>query len=985
MRIASITHFTIGIMLGLTLAALVAFNTLLIWVATGPRSLDDLTPYIERALVGESDIRADIGQTWLIWDGWQHPIDIRLKNVSLLTKDGVVFSSFPEISLGLDVLALPFGQVLPTSLSVNKPIVSIKQNPDKSLDFGVHASTQHVDSGTDTLSSLIASLVNPHSKSSLRKLRTIELLNASISIGTDAEGVIIAAPEATFIVRKESATEIKAVLRGAVQYGSYESPINAQFAYNKDKKRFEGTIETVKLQIAALSRLLTDNAELAALQLPVSGKIGFALDEGGKLDALQFAIEGGRGKIVHERLDGALPVTRMKLAGRASHGLTQATIDTMDVDFSGSHMSGKVTVSRTEKGMGITGNASIADVPVDNAHIFWPLGLAPLSREWVTTNIRDGGIASAGIILNIQPGDLEKPLLPKEAIDATVDLRDARIRYLQGHPEVRGVNALIKVDGLSLDAAISRASAFTDTKLTNGRVYIADLNPDNPLIEVSMHADSPATDIVTLLGLPMLEHAKHLNLDPKNVSGRVNGDAKVGFYFFANDENGKELPLTYAVKGKTENVSAPGFLHRFDIAGATGDIAIDEQAIDFAGAATVNGAALTSGKVRYSFTPQNGIDTTIEANGSLSDDTFKRFGVELPIAIAAPVPAQIAATLNTSRDATSIPSFSVKGEGVSVNGKAMLAPGGKDLASLSLEKIRYGKTKLDTLNYDAIEGGYRLKVAGEALDFNDVLAKKGDGFSFQTFPAIDLELNIATLHGAYNQNIDQLKGTLRCSVARCGSANISGLTDDKKFSFRIVTESRSRKLAIASDNAGGVLRALGVLETMQDGTLAINGQYADYADGKLTGTVRIQDYTLVNAPVLARMLSLASLTGFFDALSGKGIGFKKLEAPFTLLDDVATIKDGRAYGPAIGLTANGTITFPKAALDLEGTIVPSYTLNNVVGKVPLLGAILTGGGEGQGVFAANYTLKGDSDNPEVMVNPLSILTPGFLRHLFDVF
>ena len=78
------------------------------------------------------------------------------------------------------------------------------------------------------------------------------------------------------------------------------------------------------------------------------------------------------------------------------------------------------------------------------------------------------------------------------------------------------------------------------------------------------------------------------------------------------------------------------------------------------------------------------------------------------------------------------------------------------------------------------------------------------------------------------------------------------------------------------------------------------------------------------------------------------------------------------------------MTFPQTTLALEGTIVPSYTLNSVVGKVPLLGPLLTGG-EGQGVFAARYTIKGDDSSPEVMVNPLAMLTPGFLRSLFDVF
>ena len=84
------------------------------------------------------------------------------------------------------------------------------------------------------------------------------------------------------------------------------------------------------------------------------------------------------------------------------------------------------------------------------------------------------------------------------------------------------------------------------------------------------------------------------------------------------------------------------------------------------------------------------------------------------------------------------------------------------------------------------------------------------------------------------------------------------------------------------------------------------------------------------------------------------------------------------------MTVDGTITFPEKTLDLEGTVVPAYTLNNVLGNVPILGDMLVGG-EGQGVFAARYSVKGTEQNAKVGVNPLSILTPGFLRDLFDIF
>jgi hypothetical protein len=64
--------------------------------------------------------------------------------------------------------------------------------------------------------------------------------------------------------------------------------------------------------------------------------------------------------------------------------------------------------------------------------------------------------------------------------------------------------------------------------------------------------------------------------------------------------------------------------------------------------------------------------------------------------------------------------------------------------------------------------------------------------------------------------------------------------------------------------------------------------------------------------------------------------------------------------------------------------VPAYVVSQVIGEIPLIGRILTGG-EGEGLFAATYRAKGPLDDPQVSVNPLAALAPGFLRGLFNIF
>jgi len=141
-------------------------------------------------------------------------------------------------------------------------------------------------------------------------------------------------------------------------------------------------------------------------------------------------------------------------------------------------------------------------------------------------------------------------------------------------------------------------------------------------------------------------------------------------------------------------------------------------------------------------------------------------------------------------------------------------------------------------------------------------------------------------------------------------------------------------------------------------------------------------FRVANAPNFARLLALASLTGINDTISGKGIAFSSLSSPFVFENEVATIEEARAVGSELGITATGKIDFGKDAIDIDGTIIPAYTINSLLGQIPVIGTILTGE-KGGGIFAASYKISGPVEKPQISVNPLSALAPGFLRKLID--
>jgi uncharacterized protein YhdP len=144
----------------------------------------------------------------------------------------------------------------------------------------------------------------------------------------------------------------------------------------------------------------------------------------------------------------------------------------------------------------------------------------------------------------------------------------------------------------------------------------------------------------------------------------------------------------------------------------------------------------------------------------------------------------------------------------------------------------------------------------------------------------------------------------------------------------------------------------------------------------------MRNFRVLNTPRLAQILTIASLTGLADSLAGRGIEFEDITVPFTLQKGIITLGKSSAIGPAMGITVEGQIDQRTNQTALRGVIIPSYTLNTIVGKIPLLGRVLVGGKK-QGIIGFNYRVEGSLTAPKISVNPASGLAPGFLRRLFQ--
>jgi hypothetical protein len=178
---------------------------------------------------------------------------------------------------------------------------------------------------------------------------------------------------------------------------------------------------------------------------------------------------------------------------------------------------------------------------------------------------------------------------------------------------------------------------------------------------------------------------------------------------------------------------------------------------------------------------------------------------------------------------------------------------------------------------------------------------------------------------------------------------------------------------IRAEDGGQVLRSAGIFRSAYGGEMELILQ-ASGLQGVYDGTLEIDNPRLRDAPVLAEMLNVVSIVGLLDQLGGDGISMGDVDARFRVTPTQVILTEGVAFGPALGLSLDGTYDLAARQLEMQGVVSPLNAVNGLVGA--LFSA------RREGLFGFSYRLTGPSSSPQVTLNPLSILTPGVFREVF---
>ncbi|WP_435095622.1 AsmA-like C-terminal region-containing protein [Candidatus Pelagibacter bacterium nBUS_27] len=248
---------------------------------------------------------------------------------------------------------------------------------------------------------------------------------------------------------------------------------------------------------------------------------------------------------------------------------------------------------------------------------------------------------------------------------------------------------------------------------------------------------------------------------------------------------------------------------------------------------------------------------------------------------------------------------------------------------------------------------------------------------------IDITLNFSNVYLDNDSIVKNLSGKLRIVDNKVAQANISALYDDSEnLTFTIKTKDGEKITTLFSSRAKPLVKRYKFIKGFEDS----NEGYLDFYSSKKNGTSNskliIDNFKVKEIPALAKLLALASLQGMADLLTGEGIRFTDFEMNFTNKNELMTIKELYAIGPAISILIEGYID-KNDIVSLRGTLVPATTINRSIASIPLIGDLLIGKKAGEGVFGVSFKVKGPPQKLETTVNPIKTLTPRFITRTLE--
>ncbi|MEO0881930.1 MAG: AsmA-like C-terminal region-containing protein [Pseudomonadota bacterium] len=662
-------------------------------------------------------------------------------------------------------------------------------------------------------------------------------------------------------------------------------------------------------------------------------------------------------------------------------------------------------------------------LPHDELLKFWPVRQAAGARNYVANNVLDGTVTDAAFVFDFDRDSRAKGYFEDEAIDGTFSVAGVNLSPLSDVPPIINMDMIGRITGNStrLDFRGGRLSLW---QLDGGFVHYPQLSPPGSDMMVGLSGSGPARNMVQIISDSRLRLQERTGFDPASVSGEARLD------FQLSRPALPDVPPSeyrFSAEGQIRDGGLETIAGDYDLVDGDAQVELNESGIRIFGFGRLAGIPLQY-DWRNGFTSDAG-PGRLTASGILTPSGLNEMGIPARAYLTGEAPMELEAELEGSslQDVNATIDFTTARLDVSEIGWIKKAG---DPAALTLE-ISQGDNETTDFLADfeaedaammadlAIERSGRLvsadidrafldgranvdgtarrgednslivRLGGSFLDLSEVIGNLsgvgGDGSSSiaAAVGAVDLKAEIDQLR--LREGFDMLGAKMSVASTSDGlqTAEAAGVTQTGASVSAAFDASGLGDPAfrVASGDASFLASVFFGFDALEGGDLEISGTLAR---GDLPTQIRIgvTDTRLKDAPVFTQVLSLASIRGVSDMIAGDGVLFTDIDIPLAIAGGRYNIVGAKASGPALGFTANGWVNTDTGDLDVDGVLVPSFGINSALGGIPLIGDLFVSR-DGEGVISLRYGVEGTLERAQVSVNPLSAVTPGVLRRIFE--
>lgn len=1006
-------------------------------------------PVREALIDDSAPVRISFDRLALAWEGFHkgvdYPLDLRVANISVTDPAGRPLVVAPDAHLTFSFAGLMMGRLVPRAIEVDHARIAVTREPDGSVNLGVDAENHDAPGGgTFDLRQLQEQLGRPastdHGRSHglLDQIRRAHFRDVEASMVDRQSGLTLRSDGLDLDLIRGRGGVVQGTLAAPVALGGQSAALRGTIAM---RPGLGGDVQAnlTSFRPSAIAGMPAKLADLAALDLPVSLAATVTFDASFRPIHIEANAQLGRGQIMVGQ--GAVPLRNGQIA---ISGTPEAiTVDRARFDLAHTDGAPPQIIDVTGS-LSLAGNrlAALATIGVDGLDVgdlprYWPPDIGAGARSWVTEHVTAGKATHGSISLALESDEaLHDVVVTKAAGD--LDVSDGTFTWIDNLTPVEQTEAhLHLVDPNTLDIVVPFArhrirGGAPDLVIRNGRLRISGLSGPEQTAAIRVEVGGPISSALTLLKEPRL-HLLSVHPIALKTGG---GDATAVLDF--------QLPLVTKLAIDDVQLHADAHLkdvRLLDVAGGhelqngVFDLSIGKEGLTLKGSGLLASIPVNlDGALDFTSGPPDQIVQRITASGQPKAAQLDAAGLQVtdfvdgPLAVSAVMTerrngegsiavvgdltdatlmvrplawskgpgdaANMTATLLMSHDRLKkVDRIAMRGDGLLLDGAADFAADGK-IRTVQLNNIQLGRT----LGHGTIHIG-----SGKAIDIVlqgsqvDLAPKLTEQPADQDAAAKPVVTPRWTLDARFDRALlahDEVASNLLAKATGAGETVMSldaiGATSGGGFSIKIDpgrndSGAAKRHLVVDARDAGRFLRGMDAVRTLQSGHMALDAVFeAPFGYHPLSGTVVIDNVVVRNSPGLGKLLQAITLYGLVDALRGPGMAFSRIVVPFRYEGSSIVVEEAHAANPSLGVTAKGRIGLRPDQIDIAGTIVPAYFFNSMLGQLPLVGKLFSPE-PGGGLFAARFSLSGPIGDPSVSINPISALTPGFLRDIFGIF